>query len=203
MNKPLKSTLKWVSSFFITRQKKSDYVYLTFDDGPHPINTQKLLTVLDEYEAKATFFMVGIQVEHYPDIAREIAHKGHTLGYHSYDHLHAKDLGFRKTYQQLKQAKELERKHSLSFNNLYRPPYGELTIATFLAIILSGWKIILWSKDSKDSFIDWQLSAREISSEKVKNGEIVLLHDDYKNTSKTIGLVLENYKQHDRYAAHL
>lgn len=203
MNKPLKSTLKWISSLFITRQKKSNYVYLTFDDGPHPINTPKLLTVLDDYKAKATFFMVGIQVEEYPYIAREIANRGHTIGYHSYDHLHAKDLGFRKTFRQLKHAKEIEKKHSVSFNSLYRPPYGELTITTFLAIILSGWKIVLWSKDSKDSFIDWQLSAQEIMSENVASGEIVLLHDDYKNTPSTIGLVLEDYKLNHQYIAAL
>jgi peptidoglycan/xylan/chitin deacetylase (PgdA/CDA1 family) len=189
----LKNLLKWLSSFIITRRKKDGFLYLTFDDGPHPENTLKLLAVLDKYNVKATFFMVGKEIELYPHIAQQVQSKGHALGYHSYDHAHAKDSSYKRVIHELTQAKYIEEKYGLNFNGLYRPPYGALTLPTFLGILVKGWKIILWSRDSMDSYTDIKNVCQNLSKENVNNGDIILLHDDYINTHSTMELVLTEY----------
>jgi peptidoglycan/xylan/chitin deacetylase (PgdA/CDA1 family) len=190
----LKIFLVWLSSFFITRSKKDESVYLTFDDGPHPENTAKLLAVLEKHNIKATFFMVGKEIELYPHIAKQVSSQGHTLGYHSYDHTHAKYSSYKKIAYELSHAKELETKYGLNFNRLYRPPYGALKLTTFLAIIMNGWKIVLWSKDSMDSYTGIKNVCINLSKENINGGDIILLHDDYINTPSTIDLVLTGYK---------
>lgn len=203
MNNILRIILKYISSFFIVRSTKLNKIHLTFDDGPHPINTRKILTILEKYNAKATFFMVGKQIEKYPDIVKLVQEHDHTIGYHSYAHNHAKDMSFISILNELRHAKSLERSLAINFNRLYRPPYGELTLSTFLAILISGWKIILWSKDSQDSYIDWEKSADIINKDNVVYGDIILLHDDYNHTSNTIELVLKNYSSNQIETAPL
>ncbi|MFT6260409.1 MAG: peptidoglycan/xylan/chitin deacetylase (PgdA/CDA1 family) [Bermanella sp.] len=190
----LKKFLIWLSSLIIIRSNKDEFIYLTFDDGPHPENTAKLLAILDRHEVKATFFMVGKEIDLYPQIAKQVYSKGHTLGYHSYDHSHAKDSSYKQVLHDLSHAKVLEDKYGLSFNRLYRPPFGALTLATFLAILVKGWKIVLWSKDSMDSYTDIENVCENLSIDNIKGGDIILLHDDYADTSSTIGLVLTHYK---------
>ena len=190
-----KNIFKVLSSPFITRTVKSDRVYLTFDDGPHKDNTQKLLIVLKKHNVKASFFLVGEQIEAHPQIVEEIKSQGHTIGYHSRNHKHAKDSGFIDTWNDLNHAKYLENKYNIDFNYLYRPPFGALTIPVLLAILIKRWKIILWSKDSRDSYIESSAVANEISSNIIKSGDIILLHDDYKETANTISLVLNDYQK--------
>jgi peptidoglycan/xylan/chitin deacetylase (PgdA/CDA1 family) len=185
--------LKWLSSPIITRTKKGAYVYLTFDDGPHPVNTPKLLDILDHHNVKATFFMVGKEIESHPEIVQSIFQSGHSIGYHSYDHCHAKEAGFFKVYRELGEALSLEKKYGFTFNKLYRPPYGALTLKTLIAIIARRWKIILWSKDSMDSYVNQDQVVDNLSASNINVGDIVLLHDDYKTTSSTIDLVLAKY----------
>ncbi len=189
-----KRVLIWLSSIIIIRTKRDEYIYLTFDDGPHPENTPKLLLVLEKHNVKATFFMVGKEIERYPEIAKRIYSMGHTLGYHSYDHSHAKDSSYKQVVYELDHAKKLEGQYGLNFNGLYRPPYGALTLATLLAILVKGWKVILWSKDSMDSYTDLENVCINLSKENVEYGDIILLHDDYLNTASTIDLVLTEYK---------
>jgi len=190
-----KNIIIWLSSIIIIRTKKDEFIYLTFDDGPHPKNTLKLLAVLDKHNVKATFFMVGKEIERYPNIAKRLYSKGHSLGYHSYDHSHARDSNFKQIAYELDHAKKLEENYGLNFNGLYRPPYGALTLGTFLAILAKGWKVVLWSKDSMDSYTDIENVCRNLSKENLNGGDIILLHDDYINTPSTIDLVLTEYKK--------
>ncbi len=189
----IKRILIWLSSILILRSKRDEYIYLTFDDGPHPENTLKLLAVLDKYNVKATFFMVGKEIEQYPNIAKRIYANGHTLGYHSYDHSHARKKSFKEISYELAHANKLEDRYEIDFNGLYRPPYGALTLSTFLAIVTKGWKVILWSKDSMDSYTDTKTVCQNLSKENLIGGDIILLHDDYTNTPATMDLVLASY----------
>jgi peptidoglycan/xylan/chitin deacetylase (PgdA/CDA1 family) len=194
MNDYIKTLMKWLLSSVITRSKRTDSIYLTFDDGPHPSNTEKLLSTLLKHDTKATFFMVGKQIDLYPEIAKKIFDQGHTLGYHSYDHRHAKDSGFRHALSDLDYASKLEDKYGISFNKLYRPPYGALTLLTLIAVLMKGWKVILWSKDSMDSYNNSDHICKILHPEKTTEGDIILFHDDYDNTSNTIDLILDMYK---------
>lgn len=195
MPNKIKQFLKALSSIFITRSIKSDDIYLTFDDGPHEKHTSLLLTVLKKHNVKASFFLVGDQIESFPHIVNEIKEHGHTIGYHSRSHKHASESGFIETLKDLDHAKHLEKKYKIQFNNLYRPPFGALTVPVLIAILIKRWRIILWSKDSQDSYIDSISVANEIASKNIKRGDIILLHDDYKETTNTISLVLDNYKK--------
>lgn len=195
--KRIKGILKALSSIFIIRKIKSDSIFITFDDGPHEINTEIILKLLAEHEQKATFFVVGQELVKFPEIVKNIYQQGHSLGYHSYSHQHAKDCGFIKTWNDLKTADELEIKYGISFEKRYRPPYGALTIPTLLAILLRGWRIHLWSIDSLDSYTDTENVLIQISPDKLSSGEIILMHDDYKNTPKTLEQLLVIYKSNN------
>lgn len=186
--------LKFTSQLFITRKTADDDIHLTFDDGPHATNTTKILGLLSQYEQKASFFLVGQEIENHPDIALAIYQQGHSLGYHSFSHQHAKDSGFMATWNDLKKAKQLEDKYHISFNNRYRPPYGAITLPTLIAILLSGWKIYLWSIDSLDSYTDTKNVLIQLDPKKLSAGEIILMHDDYKTTPETLDRLLALYK---------
>src|SRR5262249_27844465 len=74
-------------SFFLEGQGEDKTVALTFDDGPDPVYTDQILAILEKAEVKATFFLVGAKVRHWPEVARRIERQGHATGGHGYDHI--------------------------------------------------------------------------------------------------------------------
>lgn len=149
-------------------------VYLTFDDGPTPDVTLRVLEHLKQYKARATFFCLGRNVDHYPDIYQQILNEGHSSGNHTYSHL--KGWGSRnKTYYD---DIELARNHIDS--TLFRPPYGRIKPSQ-VSEILKTYRIIMWSVLS----IDYN---RRVSGDQcVKNvtdnvqpGSIIVFHDSAK-----------------------
>lgn len=99
-------------------------IALTFDDGPTPYTSQ-VLDLLDAYEMRATFFCIGKQIDRYPDIARKILAKGHSIGNHSYSH--AKNIGFFSSQEMEREIRETDlalAKATQSNGSLYRPPFG-------------------------------------------------------------------------------
>src|SRR5690349_10732964 len=74
-------------SFFLEGQSNDKVIALTFDDGPDPIYTDQILGILDKADVKATFFMVGAKMRHWPDVARRIEQRGHATGGHGYEHI--------------------------------------------------------------------------------------------------------------------
>lgn len=189
----IKSLLKLISRLFIVRRTSSNGIHLTYDDGPHRTNTDLILDLLAEGGHKASFFLVGQEIEKFPEVAQRIQQDGHALGYHSYSHQHAKDSGFFSTWNDLKNARLIEKRYQLNFSKRYRPPYGALTIPTLLAILLSGWKIHLWSIDSLDSYVDTDGVIKQLKPENLSDGEIVLLHDDCKSSPETLRQLLSLY----------
>jgi peptidoglycan/xylan/chitin deacetylase (PgdA/CDA1 family) len=155
---------------------------LTFDDGPGPA-TRELLALLGRHSAKATFFLVGKQVEAHADIAREVVDAGHEVGSHSYAHLdhealQPKEGGPEKAVADaLDGARAIER--ALGFEpRLYRAPYGHFTVATLAEAERRGWTCVLWSADG----CDWRSDAdpEEVVGRitpALAPGAIVLFHD--------------------------
>src|SRR5262249_4419896 len=82
-------------------------VYLTFDDGPHPGNTPRLLDALGEGNVKATFFVVGQQVERHPEIVERIAREGHDLGHHTYSHIRLEKISTLRLMQEIERTNKL------------------------------------------------------------------------------------------------
>jgi len=183
----------WLFSSFIIRRCEDKNYYLTFDDGPHPIVTPKILSILRQYDVKATFFVVGEMMSKHPQIVDQVLSEGHTLGWHSNSHKSNKKMKASELKYDLACFKQFEKKHSFQ-SNLYRPPYGDLTVTTALQLIFKKWKIIMWSLDSRDSFDSQEKVMRNLSNNNLRGGEIILFHDDYEETVKILNSFLLQLK---------
>jgi peptidoglycan/xylan/chitin deacetylase (PgdA/CDA1 family) len=191
----VKSLIFFFLSPFVVKRLKSQSVFLTFDDGPHPENTQKIINILKHFNVKASFFLSGKEMDKYPHIVKELYDSGNTLCYHSYYHDHAKEKSFSSFYDELKKVSEYEKNIGVKFKKFYRPPYGELTVSTLTLLIILRWKVLLWSVDSRDSFDEENEVLQNVNSSNVSAGDILLFHDDYDKTVRLLPVLLERYHQ--------
>jgi peptidoglycan/xylan/chitin deacetylase (PgdA/CDA1 family) len=165
----------------VQRQDDVDGVALTFDDGPHPQGTPIVLEILREAGARATFFLVGEQVERRPALAAEIVAAGHRVELHCYRHRNALRLTARQFLDDAERARAAIEEASGQTIADHRPPYGIYSAAALRACRRHGWRPVLWSKWGRD----WRgrATARSIAhraTESAGAGDIVLLHDaDY------------------------
>jgi peptidoglycan/xylan/chitin deacetylase (PgdA/CDA1 family) len=178
----------------IDSQEKA--IYLTFDDGPIPEVTPWVLDVLDEFNAKATFFCVGQNIERNPKIFEEVKYRGHAIGNHTYNHL----SGWRSDNQEY--ILNVRRGAIVSGSRLFRPPYGRLRPSQ-TNFLKHHYQIIMWDVLSGD--FDPKLSAEACYQNVIKNttdGSIIVFHDSlksFKKLSTVLPRVLdyfssENYK---------
>lgn len=188
--KKIYSTLIWN-----IEPTNTNTIYLTFDDGPHPIATPFVLDVLKKYNAKATFFCIGKNVVLYPEIYSRVIAEGHSLGNHTHNHFNGFKTADNDYIKNVKQASE----HIKS--SLFRPPYGRITRFQSKLINQLGFKIIMWDVLSGD--FDVKLS-KEKCLENVllntKNGSIVVFHDSDKASEKleyTLPKTLEHFSRNN------
>lgn len=153
-------------------------IYLTFDDGPTPGVTDKVLDLLSAYDAKATFFCIGKNVENHPDIYQNILDQGHAAGNHTQSHnkgINTKDADY---YESIEQAS------ALIESNLFRPPYGRIRRKQ-VRFLKNNYKIIMWSVLCGD--FDLKMSKEKCKSnvlKHTKSGSIVVFHDSLKAADK-------------------
>jgi len=154
-------------------------IYLTFDDGPIPEVTPFILKTLAQFEAKATFFCIGDNVQKHRDIFEQVKAGGHTIGNHTFNHLRGWD-----TPDEL-YLENTERCNQLVKAKLFRPPYGRAKRSQ-LAILKKSYKIIMWSVLSGD--FDTDLSPQKCYQnvvDKSSNGSIIVFHDSLKAFPRT------------------
>lgn len=158
---------------FDTREK---LIALTFDDGPHPVWTPKLINLLNQFDAKATFFVVGENAQRYPGIIKKAADSGHAIGNHSWNHPSFPELTTLERQTQLTKCDEVIAAYNPE--KLFRPPYGHLDKDSRREILKLGYKIIIWNLVVNDweNEIDLE-SMYETIEKKMKPGSIILLHD--------------------------
>jgi peptidoglycan/xylan/chitin deacetylase (PgdA/CDA1 family) len=174
-------------------------VALTFDDGPHPEGTPEILAILADAGLKATFFLVGEQVERRPALAAEIAAAGHAIGLHGHRHrcqlrLRAEEIveDYRRGVAAIEHATGLE-------PELHRPPYGIYSGAGLRAARASRLRPLLWSRWGKDwrkFTIPERIAARATGT--IAGGDVILLHDadfyssrdSHRRTAKALPLVI-------------
>lgn len=161
---------------------KEKAIALTFDDGPHPLYTPRLLEVLARYEVKASFFCLGVCVERYPHIAFEIAQQGHWIGVHGYEHKsfpllshNQLELSLNKTQEAITRATDLK----ISQIRDVRPPNGIFTPKVLKQLQLNNYRVVMWSVVPED----WvrpgiPLVTQRVMSQ-VHNGALIVLHDGY------------------------
>ena len=158
-------------------------VALTFDDGPHPTLTPAILSILEKYSARATFFVIGKNAAEHPNILRRIINDGHEIGNHTYSHPHISDLSYKELCRELSLGKEKIYEITQCSTNLFRPPEGFCSRDVGSAAEKIGCNIILWTVDTKD----WRSPPTEDIVNEVKRslrpGAIILFHDYvYKNS---------------------
>ncbi len=163
-------------------------IAITFDDGPNPEFTPKALELLQKYNAKATFFCIGKNVEKHPEIIQKIIAKGHQIGNHSY--AHSNNYGFlstKKIIADISKAQERIKKVTKTENLLFRPPFGVTNPNIAKAIKIVQLQPIGWSIRSYDTIAKEPKKVLKKIISKLKKGDIILLHD----TSILSILVLE------------
>ncbi|UOV02223.1 polysaccharide deacetylase family protein [Pseudoxanthomonas mexicana] len=154
-------------------------LYLTFDDGPHPDHTPALLDLLAEHDAKASFFLVGREVERHDALARRIASEGHTLGNHSYSHPRFEALTLDEQLEEIERTQRLLTGIDGRSRHAFRPPRGVLTGAMLASLVRRRHRIDYWSYDSLDySRRPVPELLETIQRHPPRGGDIILMHDD-------------------------
>ena len=155
---------------------------LTFDDGPNPRETPRLLDLLDDYEAKATFFLIGRWAAREPELVREIADRGHAIGNHTYTHptmpLHSAGM----LREDLARCRWAVERAGVTFSQvdgamLMRPPYGRRRPGTLHVLAEEGYVPVTWSVTAYD-WRSWETAGR-ITRRclHARDGDLILLHD--------------------------
>ncbi len=152
---------------------------LTFDDGPLPRYTEPILDLLDEHAAKATFFMLGALVETYPELARRVVERGHEAANHSHEHVSAirRDRDF--VISDIARANEVIERTTGQPARFFRPPRGETTTATLLAVSELRLDLVFWSAQrGKRTIRDDDVNGvRDHLIASASPGAIIDLHD--------------------------
>lgn len=167
-------------------------IYMTFDDGPVPEVTPKVLEILKQYNVRATFFCIGDNVRKHPGIFRQVQEEGHRIGHHGYHHLNAWKTST-KSY-----LSDVEDGAKLISSDLFRPPYGKLTWRTLFSL-RKKYRIIMWDVISCD--FDETVTPEQVYQNVIKNvrpGSIVVFHDSMKaapSMLKVLPHVLDFYRK--------
>ena len=169
-------------------------IYLTFDDGPHPLITPKILEILKRYDAKATFFCIGNNVKKYPKTFELIKKEGHSVGTHTFNH----ENGWKtKTNDYIKSFQDA---NNLIHSNLFRPPHGKIKYSQLKKMRTwhaASLRVVAWTVIAYDW--DHALSPEDVYQNVIRNagdGSIVTFHDSlkaYNNMISALPRVLEYY----------
>lgn len=173
-------------------------IAITFDDGPHPKETPKILDILKKYDVKATFFVVGKHIKWYPDSVIRASQEGHEIGNHTFTHPDISTLSEEQIKTEIKNCEDIIIQKTNKKPVLFRPPFGNYNRECLEKLSNDlGYTVVLWSGvDVRD----WQNpSPNKIAYEiinNIKSGDIILLHDyGTENTVKALEIILPELKQ--------
>jgi peptidoglycan/xylan/chitin deacetylase (PgdA/CDA1 family) len=168
------------------------YVAMTFDDGPNPRNTPRLLDMLRQRNIKATFYVIGRNVDLYPQVVRRIVAEGHEIGNHTYDHRLLTKMSNSEVLSQLTRTRDAVARAAGVVPRTLRPPYGALTQRQrqFVHEQL-GYPTVLWSVDPRD----WKRPGPSVVTSRIlraaNNGAIILSHDLHSQTVDAMPATLD------------
>ncbi|MFH4968509.1 polysaccharide deacetylase family protein [Gaetbulibacter sp. M240] len=165
-------------------------LYLTFDDGPTPDITSWTLNILAEYNAKATFFCIGKNIQNHPDLFKEVVSSGHSIGNHTQNHIKGWKTKAESYLENVGKAQDHIEKHlealpaksiASESGKLFRPPYGQISPKQGKKLITLGYHVIMWDVIAFDwdKSISPETCLKHVTS-KAKEGSIVVFHDSVK-----------------------
>lgn len=173
--------IKWLFPKYIWDIPNTENkVFLTFDDGPIPEVTEFVLSELQKYHAKATFFCIGDNISKHPDIFQKVVAGRHAIGNHTFNHLKGWETETDIYVKNVDLCKQQLEQHQIK-TNLLRPPYGKIKRSQAKILRNSGYKIIMWDVISAD--FDATVTPEECLKNVLSNvnsGSIIVFHDSVK-----------------------
>lgn len=176
-------------------ERDDPVISVTFDASWGGDKTMRILDLLDEYNAKATFFLVGIWVDKYPELVREIQDRGHEIGNHSDSHPHMTQISESSMRKELQGCSDKIEQLTGTRPTLFRPPYGDYNNKVVTVSRDAGYEVVQWSIDS----LDWKnrgvddLVKRATTN--VHPGDIILFHNDSEYIVEALPAILAHYSE--------
>ena len=182
-------------------------IALTFDDGPDPDETPRVLELLERHGARGTFFMVGRNAELHPGVVARAASAGHAVANHSWDHPSFRRLRGGQRRAQIRRCGEALAPHGAC---LFRPPYGEQSLASLLDARRCGHQVVCWDVVAEDWRDDPAERLVERVMRRLRRGSIVVFHDTLYTTAEerfrdrgpmrqALEILLSRLSQHHRF----
>lgn len=173
-------------------KKVGNNIAITFDDGPNPIYTEKIINTLQEYKIKATFFLLGSEIEKYPNIVKCLISSGHSIGNHTYSHRYNTKICRNDLILQIQKTQTIIKQTTGIISKIFRPPHGHVSISGLKYCRKNNLFTILWSIDSTDyKKADTKLILEAVNQCTVKPGDIILFHDDNEYTLEALPIIIE------------
>lgn len=165
---------------------KEKVVALTFDDGPHEKHTTQILDLLEKYNAKGTFFIVGEQAEKNPEIVLRMYEEGHELANHTFTHPNSTNVS--KIRKEIKQTNDTIYSITGYTPNLFRPVEGQYTDAMIEEVVKDGFQVVMWSwhQDTEDWKNPGVNKIVKTVLKGTKEGDVILFHDGGGNRAQTV-----------------
>jgi peptidoglycan/xylan/chitin deacetylase (PgdA/CDA1 family) len=179
----------------LAKKKVTDKVIaLTFDDGPHPVVTEKILTILRRENVKATFFLLGENADEEEELVQAILDDHHDIGTHSFSHPRFDRTNCEGTTEEIIDALEVVEQYHVNAR-WFRPPYGIITKHVKKIMKERSLDLVLWNIDGQD----WKKKGPDFIVNQVcshhKNGGIILLHDIHEDTAKALPSIIQTLKK--------
>ena len=175
-------------------EREDKVVSISFDASWGADKTIAILDILDKYNVKTTFFLVGGWVDKYPDMLQEIVSRGHEIGNHSDTHAHMNQLSEQGIRDELRIMSDKVEKLTGVRPTLFRPPYGEYNDRVISVARAEGYEAVQWSIDS----LDWKdrgtADIIKQCTHRVDNGDIVLFHNDSNDIVNALPTVIQHYQ---------
>lgn len=167
-------------------------VALTFDDGPNPEYTGRILKVLEENYSHATFFVVGTNAEKYPETLQAIASSGNEIGNHTYSHANLTDIDSADVEEEIDKVNRAVKKATGEIATVIRPPYGAYNDEVLGQL---QQPVVLWDLDTED----WDSRNAQVIVDNIianiEDGDIILMHDIYESTAEAVELLVPRLKE--------
>lgn len=163
-------------------------VSLTFDDGPNPLYTQQVLDILAKYEVKATFFLLGQEVERHPDLAKKIVEEGHMVANHSFGHPNLAEISDEEVLKEINQTQDVIFDATGVTPTMYRMPYG--AGGARVVNLFPELESVIWNVDSEDWISDDAYLIYENVAANMLPHTVILMHDKHQSTVDSLELII-------------